>query len=200
MRRAQVPVGPWQVRHAPFGLVFLAVLVAGCGSGNASRPPAGPRAAQDVPQHAAPARSGHLLITPLAGRCGIFAISGTHALLDASGQFCRLRVRVVSSDSSEHDFAPADQALLLADGTSVLPSSGAMSVKRQPPTVPLGAEDSAEVVLWWEIPADAAVSAVRLVGDHDADAAGAFVAPATNRAGIVVPLRGLTPPKASATP
>ncbi|GAC1444874.1 MAG: hypothetical protein NVSMB55_22730 [Mycobacteriales bacterium] len=186
---------------ASFGMFAAAAVLAGCGTGGAPHLAAGHRTPQDVPQHASAARSGHLLITPLAGRCGIFAISGTHALLDANGQFCRLRVRVESSDSSEHDFAPGEQALLLADGTSVLPSRGAMSVKRQPATVPLGAEDGAELVLWWEVPAAAIVTGVRLVGDHDADAAGAFVAPATNRAGSVVPLRGLTPtPAATPTP
>lgn len=177
---------------------LLVASLTSCTHASPQRPK--PAVAPDVPQHAAPVRSGHLKLTPLSGKCGIFVLSGTHALLDADGQFCRLRVRVQSVDSSSHAFALFNQRLVLADGREVLPSNGGMLVKRQPDEVTLGADDLAEVVEIWDIPETARVTGVRLIGDHDPDAAGAFVTPAVNLHGIVVPLQGFSAPHPSAHP
>ena len=175
------------------GLVALAVMVgcAGCVSGSAPSAAAAPTA--DPRQDAAAVRSGHLRLRALTARCGIFVLSGTHDVLDANGEFCRIRVRVESADSSQHDFSTAAQRLVLADGTELAPSNGGMAVRRQPDTVPLGPDDLAEVILIWDIPPGAAVGGVRLVGDSDEDAAGGFVTKAVNPGGVVVPLHGLRP-------
>jgi hypothetical protein len=129
----------------------------------------------------------------LTARCGLFVLSGTHALLDATGEFCRARIRVRSADSSSHDFSPFAQSLVLANGDEITPSTGGMAVRRQPEKVTLGADDLAEVVVIWDVPRGAAVAGVRLVGDNDTDAAGAFVVKAVNPRGVTVPLRGLRP-------
>ena len=172
-------------------LVAVAVLTGGC-TDPSSEPPAA-SATADVRQNASAIRSGHLRMQVLTARCGIFVLSGTHALLDATGEFCRLRIRVESSDSSGHEFSPYAQRLVLAGGQELAPSNGAMAVRRQPEKVPLGADDLAEVVVLWDIPAGAEVSGVRLVGDADPDAAGAFVTRAVATGGVVVPLHGLRP-------
>ena len=169
----------------------VALACSGCASSPDSvrhRVPTG-----DVRQDAPSVRSGHLRIQVLTGRCGVFALSGTHALLDASGEFCRARIRVQSADSSSHDFSPYAQLLVLADGQQIAPSNGGMAVRRQPEKVTLGADDLAEVVVIWDIPAGAGVVGVRLVGDADVDAAGAFVTKAVHPEGVVVPLHGLRP-------
>jgi hypothetical protein len=162
--------------------------LASCGHGS---PKAG-SSPQDVVQTDHEVRSGHLVIRALAGRCGIHEISGTHAFLEPTGQFCRLRVRASDGDTSAHAFATGAQRLILTDGTAIAPSSGGMAVKRQPEAVALGAEDSVELVLWFDIPTSSRVSGVRLVGDQDTDAAGAFVRPSVHPEGVVVPLHGLT--------
>jgi hypothetical protein len=197
MRHMTCP-NPRATRRPVSALATVALLLSGafaCGTG--SHGTDRPSAAADVPQPARAVRSGHLRITPLAGKCGIFVLSGTHALLDATGEFCRLRVRVESADSSSHAFSPYDQMLVLANGRRVAPSHGGMLVRRQPETVTLGADDLAEVVLIWDVPEGAPVTGVRLIGDNDSDAAGAFVTPAVNVRGVVVPLKGFsTRPKA----
>jgi hypothetical protein len=178
------------VLRLPVTAVAALALVAACSSPGV-RKTSTPAVATDVPQHAAAVRSGHLRLTALSGRCGIHAASGTHALLEPTGQFCRLRIRAASADSSAHTFALYDQRLRLADGTDVAPASGPMDVKRQPDGVTLGAEDLVEVVVWWDIPASATATGVTLVGDHDADADGGFVVPAVNPEGVLVPLHGM---------
>jgi hypothetical protein len=168
-------------------------MLACSGCAGSSAPSAAPTPAADTRQDAPAVRSGHLRIRALTARCGIFVLSGTHDLLDANGEFCRIRLRVESADSSRHDFSTGAQRLVLADGQELAPSNGAMAVRRQPDTVPLGAEDLAEVIVIWDVPAGADVDGVRLVGDHDPDAAGAFVTKAVNPDGVVVPLTGLRP-------
>jgi hypothetical protein len=180
------------MRPAPAVAAALSafVVLVGC---NGTRMPATPRPTGDVPQAAKAVRSGHLALEALTARCAIFVLSGTHALLDANGEFCRARIRVRSGDSSSHDFSPFAQLLVLANGQEVAPSNGGMAVRRQPETVTLGADDLAEVVVIWDVPRGSAVTGVRLVGDGDTDAAGAFVVKAVNPAGVVVPLHDLRP-------
>ena len=168
--------------------VAILLLVTAC-SGHPARPASVARGDTIQPGHEV--RSGHLRIRVLAGRCGIYAISGTHAFFEPLGQLCRLRITVADGDSSSHEFSLLAQRLVLADGQEVAPSSSAMHVKRQPDSVTLGAEDAAQVVVWWEVPVSARVSGVRLVGDQDPDADGAFVMPSVHREGVVVPLRGV---------
>ena len=181
------------MRPAPAAAAALSALVlgAGCTTTTHRTPTAAPTG--DVPQRAQTVRSGHLALQVLTARCGIFVLSGTHALLDATGEFCRTRIRVRSADSSSHAFSPYAQSLVLADGSELAPSNGGMAVRRQPQSVTLGADDLVEVVVIWDIPAGAAVHGVRLVGDADADADGGFVVKAVNRAGVVVPLHDLRP-------
>ena len=183
-------------------LAAIAVALAGGGCAGSSAAPAASRSTVSShtgdPRQVAPAvRAGHLRIRVLTARCGIFVLSGTHDVLDADGEFCRVRIRAESADSSQHDFSTAAQRLVLADGTERPPSSGGMAVRRQPDTVPLGPDDLTEVVVIWDIPHGAGVAGVRLVGDSDDDAAGGFVTPAVHPEGVVVPLDDLrpTPPR-----
>jgi hypothetical protein len=170
--------------------VTAALLLAGCHTAHPARHTPTPG---DPKQAASAVRAGHLRIQVLTARCGIFVLSGTHALLDADGEFCRARIRVTSADSSSHDFSPYAQLLVLADGREIAPSNGGMAVRRQPDVVTLGADDLAEVVVIWDIPHGAAVTGVRCRGDADPDAAGAFVTKAVNPAGVLMPLTGLRP-------
>ena len=185
---------PVRCRQPLLRLASAAVLIAG-GAACAHHPQTARRtaAAGDVRQTTPAVRTGHLQVQVLTARCGIFALTGTHAFLDANGEFCRARLRVTSADSSSHDFSPYNQTLVLGDGRQVEPSNGGMAVRRQPEKVTLGADDLAEVVVVWDIPHGAAVTGVRVRGDADPDAAGAFVTKAVNRAGVVVPLHGLRP-------
>ena len=178
------------------GALVLALVTAACGG--SSTPSASgtphvtvevPIAPDDVPQQGE-VRSGHQLFRPLAGRCGIVGVTGSHAEFLPKRPLCHLRLRITADDATAHTVLLADQKLVLADGTLVGLSPDAMHVKRQPPNVLLGARNAAEVDLWWEPPVGAKVRGVLLVGDHDVEVQGTTTNPATNRDGVRFPLRG----------
>jgi hypothetical protein len=177
-------------------LTWLAVLlVVGC-SGSSASTSATPHVTIDVPidpgdvaQHGE-VRAGHQLFRPLAGRCGIVGVTGSHAEFVPKRPLCHLRLRITADDATAHAVTLADQQLVLSDGTRVSLSPDAMHVKRQPTEVLLGARNAAEVDLWWEPPVGAKVRGVLLVGDHDVEVQGTTTNPATNRNGVELPLRG----------
>jgi hypothetical protein len=175
--------------------LLAALLMAGCGGSSVPRSSSPhvtvdiPIDPQDAPQ-TGQVRSGHQLFRPLAGRCGIVGVTGSHAEFLPKRPLCHLRLRITADDATAHVVLLADQKLALADGTLVDLSPDAMHVKRQPADIALGARNAAEVDLWWEPPIGAKVRAVRLVGDHDVEVQGTTTNPATNRDGVMFTLRG----------
>jgi len=131
-----------------------------------------PLAEGDVAQPAPPVTVGHLQMDVLAARCGILAVTGTHAEFIPDEPLCRARLRVVSVDSSSHSFSTREQLLVLDDGTTVAPSRDAMLIKRQADKIELGARNAVELDVWWTVPAGRKPAAVRLVGDREATAIG----------------------------
>jgi hypothetical protein len=127
-----------------------------------------PLADGDVAQPAEPVAVGHLRMDVLAARCGILAVTGTHAEFIPEQPLCRARLRVVSVDSSSHSFSTRDQLLVLDDGTTVPPSRDAMLIKRQADKIELGARNAVELDVWWSVPDGRKPVAVRLVGDREA--------------------------------
>lgn len=116
--------------------------------------------------------TGHFAVRLLSARCGIPAITGTHAEFLPKRPLCRVGLRVTSVDARFHTFATGPQRLVLADGRLVPPSPDAMEIKRQPPSTELGAHDSLELELWFEPPTGVAAKALRVVGDSDPDPQG----------------------------
>jgi hypothetical protein len=175
---------------------LVLLLAVGCGGSSAPVSTATPHvtvevpiAPDDVPQQGQ-VRSGHQLFRPLAGRCGIVGVTGSHAEFVPKRPLCHLRLRITADDATAHAVVLAEQKLYLADGTLVDISPDGMHVKRQPAEVLLGARNASEVDLWWEPPVGADVRGVLLVGDHDVDVQGTTTTPATNPDGVRFPLRG----------
>ena len=113
---------------------------------------------------------------PLSARCGIAAISGTHAVFEPERPFCRVRVRLLNADATFHAFDTTVQRLVLADGSLVVPAPDGMRIKRQPDSVNVGAQDVVELDLWFEPPVGVRPKAIRLYGDTDPDPQGTSVA------------------------
>ncbi|WP_045876430.1 hypothetical protein [Pseudofrankia sp. DC12] len=122
---------------------------------------------EEKAQHAAAVRYGNLTFRPTGLTCGLQWAFGTHAELEARGQYCRLGVVVENVDSTFHDLVTGRQRLVDAAGTAYAPSFDVMRAKRQPDSITIGARDAVEIDLWFDVPATARVVAARLVGDDD---------------------------------
>jgi hypothetical protein len=118
-------------------------------------------------QHAAAVRYGNLTFRPTGLTCGLHWAFGTHAELEARGQFCRLAVVVTNIDSGFHDVGTDGQRLVDAGGRTYPPSFDVMRAKRQPDSITIGARDAVELDLWFDVPLGARIDAARMVGDED---------------------------------
>ncbi|MFJ4984772.1 hypothetical protein ACIP9H_13340 [Streptomyces sp. NPDC088732] len=108
---------------------------------------------------------GNLEFRAIALRCGIAVIVGTHAEHPAKGRLCRIRIDVTVDDSVSARLDNDIQRLVLADGTRHSVDWEAMQIKRQPLTLDIGAHDSAQYDLWFDIPKDAAVDRLAVTND-----------------------------------
>jgi hypothetical protein len=146
--------------------ITVAALTAAAIWPSPSPPAAGQALRQlEIPLDAPPVRTGNLEFRALALRCGIAVIVGTHAEHPAKGRLCRIRVTVTVDDSVSARLDNDLQRLALTDGSRHSMDWEAMQIKRQPLTVDIGAHDSAEYDLWFDIPRDAVVD--RLVVTND---------------------------------
>ncbi|MFF7212151.1 hypothetical protein ACFZAU_16700 [Streptomyces sp. NPDC008238] len=109
--------------------------------------------------------AGNLEFRALALRCGIAVIVGTHAEHPAKGRLCRIRVGVTVDDSVSARLDNDLHRLVLADGSRHAMDWEAMQIKRQPLTIDIGAHDSAQYDLWFDIPRGAAVDHLAVTND-----------------------------------
>ncbi|MFF3562968.1 hypothetical protein ACFYXS_23285 [Streptomyces sp. NPDC002574] len=114
---------------------------------------------------------GNLDFRATALRCGIAVIVGTHAEHPAKGRLCRIRIDVTVDDAVSAHLDNDDQRLVLADGTRHSMDWEAMQIKRQPLTLDIGAHDSAQYDLWFDIPKNAAVDHLAVTDDKGMPAA-----------------------------
>ncbi|MFG2000185.1 DUF4352 domain-containing protein [Spirillospora sp. NPDC048911] len=91
-------------------------------------------------------------------------ITGSHANVKARGKFVRVRLVMVNNGRTTTLVDVNKQRLLSSDGASSKPDYDAMIVKRQPFKFDLGAAMRVEFDLWYDIPAAAKPTALRLYG------------------------------------
>ncbi|MDX3237736.1 hypothetical protein PV392_19050 [Streptomyces sp. ME03-5709C] len=119
----------------------------------------------EIPLDAPAVKAGNLEFRALALRCGIPVIVGTHAEHPAKGRLCRIRVDVTVDDSVSARLDNDLHRLVLADGSRHAMDWEAMQIKRQPLTIDIGAHDSAQYDLWFDIPPDGAVDHLAVTDD-----------------------------------
>lgn len=89
---------------------------------------------------------------------------GSHAEIQARGQFVRVRLVISNVGRSSVLFDTERQLLVLKDGSTAVPDLPTMMVKRQPHTFDLGAAVRLEFDLYWDVPKDAEPVALRAFG------------------------------------
>ncbi|MFI0349572.1 DUF4352 domain-containing protein [Actinomadura sp. 9N407] len=119
------------------------------------------------------ARSSDLEFTVLGYQDGIREILGTHAGMKPKGRYVRIRLLTVNRGRDIQVFDTWKQ-LLVTTGLATtgatsgerthVPDVNATMVKRQPERLSVGAAMRAEFDLWYDLPDEAKVRALRLVG------------------------------------
>ncbi|GAA3033053.1 DUF4352 domain-containing protein [Streptosporangium longisporum] len=162
------------------GAVLAAAVTAGC-TGTDPGKTAAPRAVPsptptyelpprpvrpgEIPVRAAPVTDGETRFQVIGLQKGLDGFFGSHAEWRAKGQYVVVRVVVENLARTTAHFDAKRQKLVAADGTSHAPNKFAQAIKRQPDTLSLGAQVRVEMDLWYDIPEEAKVSAIRLFGD-----------------------------------
>jgi hypothetical protein len=181
------------MRVRPVGIVgfgcALAVAAAGCAGASdtqASLPSTYQLAPQTVrPDETAlklpPALDGLTQFTVI-GYTSVASLVGSHAEMQSvQGKFVRLRLVVVNTDRSTTELNTDKNLLLTATGATYAPDNQAMSIKRQPRTLELGANVRVEFDLYYDVPADTKPTGLRLFG-------GVSLADPTDEQGVEIQL------------
>ncbi|MBC6461528.1 DUF4352 domain-containing protein [Actinomadura sp. HBU206391] len=170
------------MRHIPaWAILVITTAAAAACSGDAS-PPQGsttPSAASATPTYRLPSRpvrdgetplsggtvrSGDLAFTPIGLRAGMPELVGSHADVRPKGQFVRIRLVTENRGRTTQTFDSRKQLLVTTDGATHQPDLDAMLVKRQPDSIDVGSAVRIELDLWYDIPRESRVRALRLVG------------------------------------
>ncbi|MFC3981108.1 DUF4352 domain-containing protein [Streptosporangium jomthongense] len=117
------------------------------------------------PVTAAPVTDGDIRFQVIGLQTGLSGFVGSHGEWQAKGQYVVVRIVAENPGRTNSRFVAGRQRLLTADGTAHAVDRFAQAIKRQPDTLPLGAEVRIEMDLWFDVPKDAKITGVRLYGD-----------------------------------
>ncbi|MCO5967345.1 DUF4352 domain-containing protein [Actinoallomurus soli] len=148
---------------------LVAVVLAAAGCGHPARdytiPP------QPLPEHETPLKGrtatiGEVGYAVIGLRTKIPEVIGSHASWMPHGQYVRVRLLMVDHGRERHDFDPYRQRLVTADGATYLPNTDAMQISRAPAGVQtIASQEMRAFDLWYDVPANAKVKALRVLGD-----------------------------------
>lgn len=156
-------------------------LLSGC-SGEPAKPAATPSPTYVVPAEtarpdeiiikASPVVDGQMRFRVLGFRDGMPSMFGSHAEWNAKGQYVRVRVLIESTDRTNQKFDAKQQLLVASDGRTFHIDTFGQAIKRQPDELPVGSFVRMEFDLWYDVPKDAKITAIRFFGDPPLGAIG----------------------------
>ncbi|MEU0486422.1 DUF4352 domain-containing protein [Streptosporangium sp. NPDC006013] len=160
------------------GVALAVTVLSGCTAGEpaaSASPSATPTPTYELPPRpvrpgespirAAPVTDGDTRFQVIGLQKGLSGFFGSHAEWQAKGQYVVVRILVENPGRTNSRFDAKRQQLITANGTVHTIDRFAQATKRQPDTLPLGAQVRIEMDLWYDIPKEAQVSAIRLFGD-----------------------------------
>jgi hypothetical protein len=109
---------------------------------------------------------GEVSYTAMGIRTKIISVVGSHADMLPKGQFVRIRLAMANHGGERHDLDLYKQLLVTGDGRTHPLSYDAMEISRAPDgPFSIASEEVREIDLWFDVPADAKLRALRVVGD-----------------------------------
>ncbi|QFZ24751.1 DUF4352 domain-containing protein [Saccharothrix syringae] len=107
---------------------------------------------------------GDTAFTLIGLTTGVDTLIGSHAEYPAKGQFVRVRMSVVNNGRSSASFAARRHVLIDDSRAEHTPDPQAMTIKRQPDVIDLGANVRLEYDVYYDIPKEAKPQALRVFG------------------------------------
>ena len=151
----------------------IGVLAAGCRSDPDAAAPAptasptyvqAPRTARpfETPLATASATGPQVTVDVIGLRVHLLSIVGTHAEWLPKGEYERVRVALDNGMSTFRSFSTERMLLVDATGRTYEPDYDAMNIARQPKVATVPAQGRLEMDLWFDLPKDSKVTALRV--------------------------------------
>lgn len=154
---------------ATAALLAAASLLTACGSSGSPahyKIPPQPVPSRETPLSGRGVTIGEVAYTALGVRTKIGEVIGSHGSWIPHGQYVRVRLLMVNNGHERHDFDTGRQRLITSDGRAYAPSYDAMQISRAPNGMQsIAAHELRAFDLWFDIPANAGVRALRVFGD-----------------------------------
>ena len=168
---------------------LLAVVLAGFGLLRQPTRLSQPLRELEHPGPGTTAADGNVTFQVVAWRCGLLHVVGDHMPWMADGQYCRVRVRTHTTDRPALEVRTTAQEVVDAAGRAYPAETDAQQISDQPIVLKLGLGAINEFDVWFDVPADAEIVAVRLRAREDAP--GVDVPLRSSRAAPLLPVAAL---------
>jgi hypothetical protein len=147
--------------------LLLAAALAGCDSSpHDYKIPPQPAPSGETPLSGKSTTIGEVAYTAIGLRTQLGEVIGSHGSWVPHGQFVRVRILMVNHGKERHDFAPGRQLVVTTDGKTYAPSTDAMQISRAVSgTQTIASQELCAFDLWFDIPKNATVRALRVFGD-----------------------------------
>lgn len=149
-------------------LAALALAAAGCGSSRHDYkiPPQPAPSGETALSGKKGATIGEVAYTAIGLHTRLGEVIGSHGSWVPHGQYVRVRILMVNHGRERHDFDPGRQLLVTADGKTYGPSTDAMQISRGVSgTQTLASQELRAFDLWFDVPKNATIRALRVFGD-----------------------------------
>jgi hypothetical protein len=148
-------------------LATAALAATGCGSSPRDyKIPPQPVPSGETPLSGRNATIGEVAYTAIGLRTKLGEVIGSHGSWVPHGQYVRVRLLMVNHGRERHDFDPGRQLVVTADGKTYGPSPDATQISRAVSgTQSIASQELRAFDLWFDIPANAVVRALRVFGD-----------------------------------
>jgi Domain of unknown function (DUF4352) len=148
-------------------LAITALTIGGCGSPHRDYTiPPQPLPSGEKALSGKTATIGELDYTAIGLRTQLGEVVGSHGSWIPHGQYVRVRLLMVNHGRERHDFDPGRQLLVTADGKTYGPNDDATQISRAATgTQTIAAKELCAFDLWFDIPKNADVRALRVFGD-----------------------------------
>jgi Domain of unknown function (DUF4352) len=166
--RPRTPAGTARVRAAAALLAATALTITGCGSSSPShyKLPPQPLPSGETAVSGRSSTIGEVTYSVIGIRTKLGEVIGSHGSWVPHGQYVRVRILMLNTGRERHDFDPGRQLLVTADGKTYSPSTDAMQISRAVSgTQSVASQEMCAFDLWFDVPSNASVKALRVYGD-----------------------------------